>query len=162
MLDCAGPVASAKEIAEASSTEFELKRGILDFGVSSQVSVARTSAIAAGGLAALRSAHVRRCFSHYLNLLFKDQRLAGATVGPVSIQSVTPPAPGSTGGFGWRIIATLTVHNIPVHFYMDLLGFVYGPAQVTLFSSGVLRPFPGSLQQRLFSLLLHRAKALHL
>ena len=162
MLACAGPLASEKEIAEASSPEFALKRGILDLGVSSQVSVARTSAIAAQGLAALRSAHVRGCFSHYLDLLFKDQGFTGATVGPVSIQSGTPPAPGTTGGFAWRVTATFTVHQIAVHLYLDLLGFVDGPAQVTLFSSGVLQPFPASLQQQLFSLLLRRAKALHL
>jgi hypothetical protein len=40
-----------------------------------------------------------------------------------------------------------------------MLGFVDGPAQVTLFSSGVLRPFPAAVQERLFSLLLVRAKA---
>jgi hypothetical protein len=162
MLACAGPVASEKEIAEASSREFGLKRGILSLGVSSNVSVAQTSSIAARGLSALRGAHIRGCFSHYLDQLFKDQRFAGAIVGPVSIQSGTPPAPGTTGGFGWRVTATFTVHRITVHLYMDLLGFVYGPAQVTLFSSGVLRPFPATIQQQLFSLLLHRAKALHL
>jgi hypothetical protein len=161
-LACAGSVASEKKIAEASSREFELKRGILDLGVSSEVSVARTSTIAARGLSALRGAHVRDCFSHYLDLLFKEQRSAGATAGPVSIQSGTPPAPGTTGGFGWRVTATFTVRHITVHLYMDLLGFVYGPAQVTLFSSGVLRPFPATVQQRLFALLLRRAKALHL
>jgi hypothetical protein len=46
-----------------------------------------------------------------------------------------------------------------VHLYLDMLGFVDGPAQVTLFSSGVLRPFPAALQERLFTLLLVRAKA---
>jgi hypothetical protein len=42
---------------------------------------------------------------------------------------------------------------------MDILGFVYGPARVTLFSSGALQPFPAAAEQRLFSLLLGRAKA---
>jgi hypothetical protein len=158
-LACAGPVASEKKIAEEGSRDFELKRGILDLGVSSEVSVARTSAIAASGLSALRGAHVRGCFSHFLDQLLKDQRFGGATVGRVSMQSGTPPAPGTTGGFGWRVTATLSVQHIAVRFYMDLLGFVYGPAQVTLFSSGILRPFPASIQQQLFSLLLKRAKA---
>jgi hypothetical protein len=158
-LACAGPVASEKKIAEESSRDFELKRGILDLGVSSEVSVARTPAIAASGLSALRGAHVRSCFSHFLDLLLKDQRFGGATAGPVSIQSGTPPAPGTTGGFGWRVTATFAVQHITVHLYLDLLGFVDGPAQVTLFSSGILRPFPAAVQQQLFSLLLNRAKA---
>jgi hypothetical protein len=46
--------------------------------------------------------------------------------------------------------------------YLDILGFVYGPARVTLFSSGILRPFPAAVQQGLFSLLLARARAHHL
>jgi hypothetical protein len=40
---------------------------------------------------------------------------------------------------------------------VDILGFVVGPARVTLVSSGLLRPFPAPVQQRLFSLLLARA-----
>jgi len=43
--------------------------------------------------------------------------------------------------------------------YLDYLGFVDGPAEVTLLSSGLLRPFPAAIQQRLFALLLSRAKA---
>ena len=49
--------------------------------------------------------------------------------------------------------------EISKRFYMDILGFVYGPARVTLFSSGALQPFPAAAEQRLFSLLLGRAKA---
>jgi hypothetical protein len=77
----------------------------------------------------------------------------------VSIQSGTPPAPGTTGSYGWRAIAAFTVQGIRIQVYLDMLGFVDGPAQVTLFSSGVLRPFPAAVQERLFSLLLARAKA---
>ena len=159
MLACAGPVSLKSGVAEASSREFELKRGILRLGVSSQVSVVSTSAAAAKGLAAIRSAPVRGCFSRYLDQLFKSQRFAGATVGSVSIQSGTPPAPGATGGFGWRVTATFTVRRLRVPFYLDFLGFVYGPAEVTILSTGVLRPFPASIQQQLFSMLLDRAKA---
>ena len=159
MLACAGLVSVESGVAEASSREFELKRGILHLGVSSQVSVASTSAAAAKGLAEIRSPHVRSCFSHYLDQLFKNQRFGRATVGAVSIQSGTPPAPGTTGGFGWRVTATFTAQHVRIPFYLDFLGFVYGPAEVTLLSTGVLRPFPASVQQQLFSLLLNRAKA---
>ena len=156
---CAGPVASAHGLAEVSSKNFELQHDVLQLGVSSEVNVARSSAEAAQNLAALRSAHVRSCFSRYLQELFKGPQFAGGPVSPVSIQSGTPPAPGTTGSFGWRAIATFTVQSIRVRVYLDMLGFVDGPAQVTLFSSGVLRPFPAAVQERLFSLLLVRAKA---
>ena len=154
--DCDGSGAS---LADASSKDFELRRGIVAVSVSSEVSVARTPATAASGLAAIRSAHVRGCFSRYLGLLLKGQHYGGATLGRVSIESGTPPAPGTAGGFGWRVTATLTTHRIRIPFYMDILGFVYGPARVTLFSSGALHPFPAAAEQRLFSLLLGRAKA---
>jgi hypothetical protein len=156
---CAGPVASARGLAEVSSKSFELKRDVLQLGVSSEVDVARSSAQAAQNLAALRSAHVRSCFSRYLEQLFKGPQFAGGAVSPVSIESGTPPAPGTTGSYGWRAIAAFTVQGIRVQVYLDMLGFVDGPAQVTLFSYGVLRPFPAAVQERLFSLLLVRAKA---
>jgi hypothetical protein len=165
MLACAGPVAPATtagagdSLADVGSKGFEFRRGIVELTVSSEVAVSSTPAVAAGELTAIRSAHVRECFSHYLNLLFKSQRHAGASVGRVSIESGTPPAPGTAGGFGWRITARLMVGGIELPLYMDVLGFVDGPARVTLFSSAALRPFPADAQQRLFELLLERARA---
>ena len=111
-------------------------------------------------LAAIRSAHVRGCFSRYLQQIFKGEQTKGATPGPVTIQSGTPPAPGMSGSFGWRVTATFLVRGIKVPIYLDFLGFVDGPSQVTLLSSGLLRPFPASVQQHLFALLLcARAKS---
>jgi hypothetical protein len=159
MLRCAGSVGTHDDLAEVSSVDFELKHGILNLSVDSEVGVARTSAIAASRLAAIRGAHLRACFSQYLDRLFKSQDFAGALVSPVSIQSGTPPALGTTGSFGWRVTASFSLRRLRVPFYLDLLGFVDGPAQVTLLSFGLLRPFPAAIQQQLFSLLLRRAKA---
>lgn len=166
MLRCAGApnpgkgaASSAQGLAQESSKDFNLKRGIVNLGVSSEVSVAQTSALAQKELAAIRSARVRGCFSRYLDQVFKGQRYGGASIGRVAIQSGTPPAPGMTGSFGWRVTAALTVDGIRIPFYLDFLGFVDGPAEVTLLSSGVPRPFPADAQQRLFSMLLSRARA---
>ena len=68
-------------------------------------------------------------------------------------------APGTSGGFGWRVTVPVELHDIQVPFYLDILGFVDRTARVTLFSSGAIRPFPASVEQQLFSLLLNRAKA---
>jgi hypothetical protein len=146
-------------LAEASSPSFELRRGVLALTVSSEVSVAHTSAEAAATLAAIRSPRLRACFSRYLSSLLKSQHYPGATVIGVSIASGKPPAPGTTGGFGWRVTATLGVQGIHVSFYFDILGFVDGPAQVTLDSSGTVRPFPAKAQEQLYSELLARARA---
>ncbi len=148
-----------KAVADESSKDFELKHGVIDFSVSSGVSVQSSAAGARKGLQAIRSAHVRKCFSHYLQLLFAGQHVQGATPGPVSIQTGIPPAPGTSGGFGWRITASFTIRGIKVPLYLDFLGFVDGPAEVTLLSSGLIRPFPAEVQQHLFATLLARAKA---
>jgi hypothetical protein len=164
MLRCAGigagngGGAKTKGVLEESSKDFQLKRQILDFSVSSEVAVQASTAQALHGLGAIRSPRVRSCFSHYLSLIFKSEQVKGATAGPVTIQAGTPPAPGTSGGFGWRVTATFTVHGVKLPIYLDFLGFVDGPAEVTLLSSGLLRPFPASVQQHLFSLLLARAK----
>jgi hypothetical protein len=157
---CTGTGLEAGEsIAQESSPDFKLERGILDLSVNSEVSVARTPALAAKELATVRSSHFRACLTQYLDQLFKEQDRPGTTVGPISIVQGTPPAPGAAGSFGWRITATITARGVKLPFYQDMLGFVYGSAEISLVSSGALRPFPATVEQQLFSLLLERAKA---
>jgi hypothetical protein len=155
--ECVGPVAVGGGLLDAQSPSFKLRRGILDFGLSSEVSVDRTAASAAAELATIRQERVRRCFSNYLDLLLATQRRGAAKLSPVSIAGGTPPAAGANGSFGWRVVASFTVQNVKLSLYVDILGFVVGPARVTLVSSGLLRPLPALVQQRLFSLLLARA-----
>lgn len=156
---CVGPLSFGGPLADAQSPSFKLRRDILDLGVSSEVAVAPTADLAARELAAIRAGRVRECFSHYLDLLLGGQRKRGGRLRPVSISSGTPPAPGANGSFGWRITASFTAGRIPLSLYVDILGFVLGPARVTLVSSGVLRPFPAAIQQHLYTLLLARAGA---
>jgi hypothetical protein len=159
MLSCAGLTGQTKGVYEESSKSFELKHDVIDLSVSSEVSIAASAADAQRALGAIRSAHVRECFSQFLQKVFQNERIKGATVGHVSIQTGTPPAPGTSGGFGWRVTADFDVHGIAVPVYLDILGFVIGPSQVTLTSTGILRPFPAEAEQHLFTLLLARARA---
>jgi hypothetical protein len=156
---CAGEVGSGAALLAQQSRSYRLRRDILDFSVSSEVGVARSASLAAAELAAVRSARVRTCFSGYLQRLLQATRGAGASMGSVRIAAGTPPAPGATGSFGWRITATFGVDRLRLPLYVDILGFVLGPARVTLVSSGAVRPFPAAIQQRLYSLLLSRAGA---
>lgn len=160
MLSCAGLAGAGKQaVLEEGSKSFQLKQGVIDLGVSSEVTVEPSAQAALNALAAIRSAHVRGCFSRYLERAFRAEHVSGATVGPVTIQSGTPPAPGTSGGFGWRVTASFGVRGIKVPLYLDILGFIDGPSEVTLTSSSVLRPFPAEAQQHLFALLLARARA---
>ncbi len=157
---CAGVgLEAGQSVTQESSPDFKLEHGILDLSVNSEVSVARTPALAAKELATIRSSHFRACLTKYLDLLFGEQDRPGTTVGPISIVQGTPPAPGASGSFGWRITATITARGIKLPFYQDMLGFVYGSAEISLVSSGALRPFPAAVEQQLFTLLLDRAKA---
>jgi hypothetical protein len=159
MVRCAGALSANEKLVESNSPKFKHGHEIPELNVSSEVSVARTPALAAKELAAIRSAHARTCLSRYLDRLFKGKEFHGASISPVSIYSGTPPAPGTSGSFAWRIEVKFTVHAIKIPLYLDILGFVYGPAQVSLFSSGFAAPFPAASQQHLFSLLVERAKA---
>jgi hypothetical protein len=155
---CIG-VASANQLAESGSKNFEHSGGISQFDVSSNVSVSKSAALAANELTKLRSAHTKDCLKHYLSLLFKSSSYRGAVIGPVSVAEGSPPAAGTSGSIGLRISTSITVRTIRIPFYLDILGFVYGPAEVSLLSSGLPVPFPAATQQRLFLSLLARAKA---
>ena len=158
MVRCVGGRAGGRGLAELSSSNFERQTATLSASVSSQVSVARTPALASSELAQIRSPRARGCLERYLDLLFKGRQYHGA-FSAVSVATGTPPAPGATGSFGWRISSTITVHGIRVPLYLDILGFVDGPAEVSLMSSGLPRPFPAAAEQQLFLLLLKRAES---
>ncbi len=153
---------SGQPAPEASSPRFS-RRGLLGDSVSSSVSFAASARAAGEELALLRSAKTRRCLTSYLDELFGGRR-PGAHPPSFSIRGVTvsqgvPPAPGSSGGFAWRIRADVALKGVLAPFYFDILGFVYRQADVRLESTGLLVPFPAAAQEELFSLLLRRAEA---
>jgi hypothetical protein len=156
---CSGSTVEAKAIVEAGSQKFERSAGIASASVSSEVTIAQTATLSAKELAAIRSGRLPKCLAHYFEQLLKSQDFHGASVGPVTTKQGSPPAPGMTGSFGLRFTATITLHGIQVPFYVDILGFADGPAEVSLDTFGIPRPFPGTVEERLFSLLVERARA---
>ncbi len=72
------------------------------------------------------------------------------TFGHVKIAQGIPPALGTSGGFGWRVTAHAALNGISVPIYLDVLGFIYGTAEVRLQSTGLVAPFPGSAQEHLY------------
>lgn len=156
---CFGSKGETKALVESRSRKFERSAGIATQSVSSEVTVARAPALSAEELAAIHGGHLLTCLSHYLDLLFKSQSFHGATVGPFSAKEGSPPTPGMTGGFGLRFSAAITLRGIRIPFYVDILGFADGPAEVSLSAFGLPRPLPAPFEERLFSLLLARARA---
>jgi hypothetical protein len=156
---CAGSPSSQGQLAEVKSEEFGRETESAFQGVRSGVSVEQTPARAAQELATIRSARGRACMARYVDQLLKGQKFEGASVSPVSISSGSPSAPGTTGSFAWRIKTTVTYRGVRIPFSMDFVGFVYGPAEVMLFSFGMPQPLPAAMEERLFALLVERAKA---
>jgi hypothetical protein len=156
VLRCGGSTGAHVMVAQGSSKNFERRHSIAQLSVSSEVSVAPSAAVAARELHAIRSPHVRACLAHYMSQLLRSEQVGEARVGRVSIQQGTPPAPGASGSFAWRMTATFTVHGLRIPIYLDLLGFTYGPVQVSLVSTGVPVPLPAGIEEHLFTLLVER------
>jgi len=157
---CAGGAGGeSKGLAEASSPEFERKASIASQSVSSQVTVYASPALAAKELASFRSGRLRACLSRYFSALLSGKKSHGTSVSGVSTRYGSPPALGTTGSFGLRVTAKLSFQGIQLPFYLDYLVFVEGSAEVALRSLGTPVPFPANVEERLFSLLVARAKA---
>jgi hypothetical protein len=144
-------------IAEAGSPEFKRALGPFSQTVSSNVSVATSSAGSARELKAMHALATRACVAHYFELLLKSKKLGHVTIAPVSVAAGAPPAPGTGGSFGWRFSSGLGIRGVEIPFTLDILGFVYGPAEVTLESFDLPRPLPASTEERLYTLLVQRA-----
>jgi hypothetical protein len=155
---CFGSLGETKALVESSSGKLERSAGLASQSVSSEVTVGQ-AALTAKELQAIRGGHLPACLSHYFELLLKSQNLHGANVGPVTSKEGSPPARGMTGSFGLRFTATITLRGVRVPFYVDILGFADGPAEVSLSTFGLPQPFPATLEEQLFSLLVERARA---
>jgi hypothetical protein len=156
---CMGGQGGGGALAEASSKSFERHADILHVSVSSSVTVVSTPAQAVADLVAIRSDHARVCLTRYMRELLAGQTQGGASARLVSIVSATPSAAGTSGTFAWRITGELTLNEVKVRFYIELVGFARDREDVELLSFGLPIPFPARAEQELFSLLLARAKA---
>jgi hypothetical protein len=159
LLRCVGSQSTPKALAEAGSGDFERRVSIVSVSVSSEVTVARTPALAARQLAAYRSGRLPGCLSHYFGRLLESQKAHGARISPVSVRKGSPPAPGATGSYGLRFKATVTLHDLHIPLYVDILGFVDRSAEVSLLATGIPEPLPARAEEQLFTLLLQRARS---
>jgi hypothetical protein len=154
-----GQLQEGAKDTEHASGQFRRRGNAFDQSVGSSITFLRAVAAAAPELQALRSARTRDCLRVYLNERFSGRSFGGAAIRRVTVRQGTPPAPGTAGGFGWRIVALVELRRLRVPFYLDILGFIRGQAEVALTSSALLMPFPAEREERLYRLLLARATA---
>jgi hypothetical protein len=156
---CAGGVNPERRIVDIHSPSFSVASAGEGGRVRSAVEVMPTAALAARNNAVARSARGRACLARSL----PEQSTGQLRHGPVSISSLPNLLPGAAGSFGLRLTTTVTGRNlrggqIRTRVYMDVFGFVSGPAQISLTALGVSRPVPSATEQHLLPLLFSRAR----
>ncbi len=150
---------TSRALAEASSKSFERHAAIFHVSVSSSVTIAATPAQAVADLKAIRSDHTRSCLTGYMRELLAGEAHGATSAKLVSISRASPARQGTSGTFAWRIAGAFTLRGVKVPFFIELVGFAHGQAEVELLSFGLPAPFPAGAEQELFSLLVARAKA---
>ncbi|MEA2298941.1 MAG: hypothetical protein QOF77_1877 [Solirubrobacteraceae bacterium] len=157
---CAGGV-DGGEVLSADSPDFSQASpgGLAELDANSTVSVARSSGIAAKDLAVVRSSRGKACLVAAVDQLLKSMKVAGVSFGRATVTTTRPPAPGANGSFELRLRITANAGGVRIPFYLHTLGFRLGPAAVALSTLGILTPFPAADEQRLFAVLLARARA---
>ncbi len=147
-----------RQRAERGSPKFSREGALGVETVSSTVDVAASAAAARLELEVVRSAHARACVSHFLASLIGQLKVHGASIGGITLHAFNPSAPGTAGGFGWRVATTISAHGLNLPLRFDLLGFAYRSAVVMLSDVGFPRLAQGQ-EQRLFALLVSRARS---
>lgn len=150
---CAGAGEPAQaDSAESASPDFD--KGHQE--ISSNVTVARTSADASTFLDAMRGSRLAPCARQVLSSYARSQLPSGAQV---SNLDVTPTAePSSPESFADRVTAQVTLSGAgSLKLVDDLFGFVAGRVEVELDVTAAGGIPDAALEHRLLSVLLQRA-----
>lgn len=166
---------SDEDLASVDSPTFEsqLAGGLIE--VSSTVSVGPDEDEVARELALLRSRLAERCLRRYFLELLEEEETPSAEASGSELKRIPFPDPEIDDAFAYRFGTTVTVHpdtSAPVAYrpaatppsrsvdiYIDLVGFVVGPASVTLTAVGAPTPVSRTLERNLLALLHERATA---
>jgi hypothetical protein len=144
-------------VAQVESPQFVLGTfGVRAELVASKITVAPTSSLAARGMAVLRTAR-GPCFKR----LIRAEPGGGRVRLRLDRVSWSPLRQLPVANrFEVRIAWTaFGLRRSPLRFYIDVLGFAYGPAQVFLIVQGSGLPVPATTADRLVSVLYSRATA---
>lgn len=156
---CAGGMSPERRIVDMHSSSFRVASASKGGRVRSAVEVMPTAALAARNNAVARSARGRACLARAL----PEQSTGRLRYGPVSVSSLPNLLPGADGSFGLRLTTTVIGRNlrggeIRTRVYIDVFGFVSGPAEISLTAFGVSRPVSSATEQHLLPLLFSRAR----
>lgn len=170
--DVGDPLTEVKSAAYGTQSPGELLQ------VSSEVEVVADAEEAARQLRLLRSRRAERCLQRIYVSALEEEDSSTAEVSNASLSHLPFPSAGISGGFAIRFSASVTVYGSnselsayrpgsqdevaqaaksTVKVYVDILGFVVGPAEVTLSATGAPAPVNRNLESSLLGVLHERA-----
>ena len=173
---CLGGLDLSEHLVEHESPSFDSSSAGEVLSVQSAVEVLSTTKLAERRARAYRSRRGQRCFRRLLIPAFEEEGSSEVEIGEARITRLPPPLPGVEGSFGYRIATTATATGAQtqltayepgpeaasprtIPFYIDLLAFTVGPAEVDLIAMGSPTPVSRNLERNLLTVLHDRAVA---
>lgn len=174
LMKCVGVDEDPEPLAEVKSPEFGTDSPGELLRVASTVEVGADAERAARELRLVRSRRAEGCLQRVYAPVIEEEESSTAEVSDVSVSRLRFPAPDIEDGFAYRFAASVTVHRSTseltayrpaaepdvsqtVRIYVDLLGFVVGPASVSLTATGAPAPVSRTLEHNLLRVLHERA-----
>jgi hypothetical protein len=149
------------KLAEASSPKLRRGRELEIERITSSVTILSDERAVARQFALLSSPRLRTCGARVLARNLDDKRISNARWGHVTVSRLPVSAPGASATVGLRIVTDLNLpfSEVTIPFYVDVLGFAIGHAEVALTATSATQPVPAATEQELLALLLARARA---
>jgi hypothetical protein len=174
LMKCLGVEEDHQPLAEVKSPEFGTNAPGELLRVGSTVEVGADAEQAMRELRLVRSRRAEHCLRRVYASAVEEEESSTGEVRDVSISRVRFPAADIEDGFAYRFAATVTVHrstseltayrpaaepnaSVTVRIYADIIGFVVGPASVSLTATGVPTPVSRTLEHNLLRVLHERA-----
>jgi hypothetical protein len=174
LMRCVGVEEDQEPLAEVKSPEFGTDSPGELLRVASTVEVGADAERAAQELKLIRSRRAEHCLQRVYASAIEEEESSTAGVSDVSVSRFRFPAADIEDGFAYRFAASVTVHrstselsayrpaaepdaSVTVRIYVDIIGFVAGPASVSLTATGVPTPVSRTLERNLLRLLHQRA-----
>jgi hypothetical protein len=174
LMKCVGVREDPEPLAEVKSPEFGTDSPGELLRVASTVEVGADAERAMRELRLIRSRRAERCLQRVYASAIEEDESSTAEVRDVSVSRARFPAADIEDGFAYRFSASVTVHpstsqlsayrpaaepnaSVTVRIYVDIIGFVVGPASVTLTATGVPTPVSRTLEHNLLRVLHERA-----
>jgi hypothetical protein len=174
LMKCVGVEEDPEPLAEVKSPEFGTDSPGELLRVASTVEVGADVARAMRELRLIRSRRAEHCLQRVYASAIEEEDSSTAEVRDVSVARVRFPAADIEDGFAYRFSASVTVHpstseltvyrpaaepnaSVTVRIYVDIIGFVAGPASVSLTATGAPTPVSRTLEHNLLRVLHERA-----